>query len=145
MNLRQALRIGSMLSTMTAAGATTVHAAEKGAPPAVETRCYELRTYYTVPGRLPNLHARFRNHTIRLFEKHGMKLVGFWTPVDKDDILIYVIEHASREAAQKSWAGFRADPEWLEARKASEQEAGGPLTEKVDSVFMVPTDYSAMK
>jgi hypothetical protein len=110
------------------------------------TRCYELRTYYTVPGRLPNLNARFRNHTVALLEKHGMKLIGFWTPVEKDNVLIYLVEHASREAAQKSWAAFRADPDWLKARKASEEDAGGgSLTEKVESVFMAPTDYSAMK
>jgi hypothetical protein len=112
-------------------------------PPA-ETRCYELRTYTAVPGRLPSLHARFRDHTIKLFEKHGMKMVGFWTPVDKENTLIYIIEHASREAAQASWAAFRADPDWLAARKASEEAAGGPLTEKVESVFMAPTDYSPL-
>jgi hypothetical protein len=111
----------------------------------LEPRCYELRTYTAVAGRLPNLHARFRNHTIKLFEKHGMKMVGFWTPVDKENTLIYVIEHASREAAKASWAGFRADPEWLAARKASEEEAGGSLTEKVESVFMSPTDYSPLR
>jgi hypothetical protein len=110
-----------------------------------DVRCYELRTYTAVPGRLPNLHARFRNHTIALFEKHGMKMVGFWTPVEKENTLIYIVEHASREAAQKSWTAFRADPEWIKARKASEEEAGGALTEKVESLFLAPTDYSRLK
>jgi len=113
--------------------------------PAASTRCYELRTYTVVPGRLPHLHARFRNHSIQLLEKHGMKLLGFWTPVDKDNVLVYIVEHESREGAQKSWAAFRADPQWIAAKKASEEEAGGSLTEKVESVFMVPTDYSAIK
>jgi len=113
---------------------------------ASDVHCYELRTYTAVAGRLPNLHARFRNHAVPLLTKHGMKLLGFWTPIDKPDTLVYLVEHESREAAQKSWTAFRADPEWLKARKASEEEAGGgSLTEKVESVFMMPTDYSAMK
>lgn len=124
------------------AAAAAGHAEDKGAAP---VHYYELRTYTAVASRLPALHARFRNHTVRLFEKHGMKMVGFWTPVDKENTLIYVIEHASPEAATKSWAAFRADPDWIKAKKASEDDAGGPLTEKVESVFMTPTDFSALK
>jgi hypothetical protein len=126
--------------------AAMVRGDEKSRETATSDRhCYELRTYTAVPGRLPNLHARFRNHTIQLLEKHGMRLVGFWTPVDKENTLVYLVEHQSREAAQKSWTEFRADPEWVAAKKASEDEAGGSLTEKVESVFLTPTDYSAMK
>jgi len=125
-----------------AAVAATVHAEDKAAAP---LHYYELRTYTAVAGRLPALHARFRNHTVRLFEKHGMKLIGFWTPVDKENTLVYVIQHDSPDAATKSWAAFRADPDWIKAKKASEDEAGGPLTEKVESVFMTPTDFSALK
>jgi hypothetical protein len=124
------------------AGAFTAAADDKSEGPA---HYYELRTYTAVPGRLANLHARFRDHTVRLFERHGMKVIGFWTPVDKDNTLIYVIQHESAEAAQKSWVAFRADPEWLKVKKASEDEAGGPLTEKVESVFMTSTDYSALQ
>ena len=142
MRLTGSLSAGLVAAVAAGAFAASAQAEEKGG---AEMRCYELRTYVTVPGRLPNLHARFRNHTVKLLEKQGMKLVGFWTPVDKENTLIYVVEHASREAAQKSWAAFRADPDWLKARKASEEEAGGSLTEKVESVFMNPTDYSAMK
>lgn len=125
--------------------AAAVGAAAATEEPPMTTRCYELRTYIAAPGRMANLHARFRNHTVKLLQKHGMKLVGFWTPVDKEDVLIYLVEHESREAAKQSWTSFRADPAWIEAKKASETEAGGTLTEKVESVFLSPTDYSAMK
>ena len=101
---------------------------------------YELRTYTALPGRLPALHKRFREHTLKLFEKHGMKNVLYFTPVDKDDTLIYLLAHESREAAQASWATFRQDPEWLKARDASEQD--GKIVMKVESVFLEPTDYS---
>ena len=78
-------------------------------------RVFELRTYTAPDGKLPDLQARFRNHTMRIFEKHGIKNVGYWVPQDapaKDNTLIYVISHESREAAKKSWAAFGADPEW---------------------------------
>jgi NIPSNAP protein len=121
-------------------------AAAFGAEDAAAVRCYELRTYTVVPGRMPHLQARFRDHSIKLLEKHGMKLLGFWTPVDKENVLVYLVQHDSREAAQKSWTAFRADPEWIAAKKASEEGAGGgSLTEKVESVVMNPTDFSAMK
>jgi hypothetical protein len=108
---------------------------------------YELRTYIAQPGKLEQLHARFRDHTCKLLEKHGMKLVGFWVPQDADkgadNTLVYIVEHASRKAAEDSWKAFRADPEWISAK--AESEKGGPLTVKVDAVFMNPTDYSKMK
>ena len=106
-------------------------------------RVYELRTYTTLPGRLPALNARFKNHTMRLFEKHGMQNVMYWVPTDeklKDNTLIYVLSHASEEAAKKSWDGFINDPEWKEARDASEKD--GKIVEKVEKVFMTLTDYS---
>src|SRR5262245_59976164 len=88
-----------------------VHAADR-APTA---RVFEIRTYYTLPGRLDALHKRFRDHTMKLFEKHGMSNVAYWTPQDSpghENTLIYVISHASREAAKQNWADFIADPEW---------------------------------
>lgn len=109
-------------------------------------RVFEMRTYTTLPGRLPNLEARFRDHTTKLFEKHGMKNVGYWVPVDPplhDNTLIYVVSHASRDAAKKSWDAFRNDPDWKKAQAAS--EADGKIVEKVVSVFMDSTDYSAIK
>jgi hypothetical protein len=114
------------------------------APPAQDTRVYELRTYTAAPGKLPQVLARFRDHTTRLFEKHGMVNVAYWTPTDAKDgageKLIYLLAHASREAAVASWAAFRADPEWQTAKAAS--EAAGPIVAKTESVFLAPTDYS---
>lgn len=109
-------------------------------------RVFELRTYTTHPGRLPALNARFRDHTTRLFAKHGMTNVGYWIPTDTPRVhntLIYVLAHRSRDAARQSWAAFRADSEWVRARTAS--EASGPIVLRVEFVFMSPTDYSAMK
>lgn len=108
----------------------------------VDATVYELRTYTTHPGRLPALNKRFRDHTMKLFEKHGMTNVMYWTPVDKEDTLIYVLKHKSPEAAKKSWAGFRGDPEWVKVRTESEKEA--PIVMKVESVYMKTTDYSPM-
>jgi hypothetical protein len=114
-------------------------------------RAFELRIYKCEPGRLPNLHARFRDHTLKLFTKHGMTNVGYWTPLDAaqgaDDTLIYILAHKSREAAAASFKAFREDPHWVAVRKASEEKAGGSLTVKdgVTSVFMKPTDYSPTK
>lgn len=113
---------------------------------AAANRVYELRTYYTNEGKLPDLQARFRNHTTKLFEKHGMKNVGYWVPQDAPasaNTLIYIISHESRDAAKKSWAAFVADPEWKKVRDAS--EVNGKIVSKVESVYMDATDYSPMK
>jgi hypothetical protein len=123
------------------AGLQWVRAAD--APPG---RVFELRTYHTLPGRLDALHKRFREHTMKIFEKHGMSNVGYWTPEDpaiRDNTLIYVISHASREAATKNWQEFHDDPEWKAVAAAS--EADGKIVEKVDSVFMDATDFSPLK
>ncbi|MFN7918971.1 MAG: NIPSNAP family protein [Bryobacteraceae bacterium] len=98
---------------------------------------YELRTYHTLPGRLPALEARFKNHTVKIFERHGMHNVAYWIPSDepqKSNTLIYVLRHESRDAAKASWDAFRKDPEWVKVRDASEKD--GKIVEKVDSVFM---------
>lgn len=116
-----------------------------------ETRAFELRIYKCEPGRLPNLNARFRDHTVGLFAKHGMTNVGYWTPMDQaqgaDDTLIYILAHKSKEAAAASFKAFRDDPAWVAAWKASEEKAGGSLTAKggVQSFFMKATDYSPTK
>ncbi len=107
---------------------------------------YEMRTYIAAPGKLDALNQRFREHTCELFKKHGMTLIGFWTPIDGEEsknTLIYVLGHKNRAAATESWKSFRADPVWIEAKKAS--EVAGSLTEKVISMFMRPTDYSLLK
>lgn len=111
---------------------------------AASPHIYELRTYHANPGKLPDLEARFRDHTIAIFNRHHMKSVAYWVPTDnKDNVLIYVLEHESQEEAAKNWAAFRADPEWQAVSKAS--EANGKLVDHVDSVFMAPTDFSPMK
>src|SRR5262245_37408500 len=112
----------------------------------VDTRVFELRTYYAAPGKMQALHARFRNHTCKLFEKHGMTLVGFWVPTkaeESEQKLIYVLAFPSKAAADNSWKAFREDPEWKTVREASEK--GGKLVDKVESVYLNPTDYSPLK
>lgn len=126
---------GWMLVGCVLAGASQMSYAEDK-----DTTVYELRTYTTHPGRLPALNKRFRDHTMKLFEKHGMTNVMYWTPVDKENTLIYILKHESPEAAKKSWAGFRGDEEWAKAKAAS--EADGPIVQKVESVYMKTTDYS---
>jgi hypothetical protein len=114
-------------------------------------RVLEMRTYTTPPGKVAAIDARFRDHTIALFAKHGMTHLGYYHPIDADkgagSTLIYFLAHKDREAAAKSFAAFRADPDWIAARAASEKAAGGPLTVKdgVKSVFLVPTDFSPVK
>jgi predicted GIY-YIG superfamily endonuclease len=107
------------------------------------TMVYELRTYITYPGKLDDLHKRFRDHTMALFEKHGIKNIAYFVPRDKPNTLIYLIAHKSREAAAHSWAAFRKDPEWQRASKESERN--GKIVQKVESVYMTPTDYSPLK
>lgn len=104
---------------------------------------YELRTYTTHEGRLPALHKRFRDHTMKIFENHGMKNIIYWTPADKKDTLVYVIAHKSMKAADASWGAFRNDPEWKAAYQAS--IADGKIVKKVEKQFLTATDYSPMK
>ncbi|MCL4844164.1 MAG: NIPSNAP family protein [Bryobacteraceae bacterium] len=121
-------------------------AALPGAAAAQSNRVFELRTYYTLPGRLPNLLARFRDHTVKLFEKHGMTNVGYWVPADapgSENTLIYVLAHASRDAAKQSWDAFRTDPAWLKARAESEKD--GKIVDKVEAVYLNPVDFSALR
>jgi hypothetical protein len=109
-------------------------------------RVFELRTYTAPEGKLPDLQARFRNHTMRIFEKHGMKNVGYWVPQDaplKDNTLIYIISHESREAAKKSWSAFGQDPEWQKVAK--ESQMNGKIIAGITSVYMDPADYSPIK
>lgn len=106
-----------------------------------DTRCFEMRTYYAAEGKLDELHARFRDHTCKLFEKHGMGNLGYWVPQENPDRkLIYILAYPSRTARDASWKAFLADPDWKAAQKASEVK--GKLVAKVDSVFLSATDYS---
>ena len=126
-----------------------VMAASLAVPPAgaqEHGRVFELRTYTCNEGKLPDLLARFHNHTMKLFEKHGMTNVAYWVPQDPPNsanTLIYVISHASRDAAKKNWAEFGSDPEWQKVQK--ESEANGKIVSKVVSVYMDATDFSPMK
>jgi hypothetical protein len=109
-------------------------------------KVYELRTYTAPEGKLGDLHARFRNHTIGIFDRHGMKSVAYFSPQDaplSQNTLIYILEHPSREDAKKHWAEFSADPEWQKV--SAESQKDGRIVTKVESVFMTPTDYSPMK
>ena len=111
-----------------------------------QARVYELRTYTCHPGKLEALKTRFRDHTIRIFNRHNMESVGYWVPADGEksqNTLIYILAHPSREAAEKNWAAFRADPEWVKAR--TESEAAGPIVVRVESVYMNPADFSKLK
>jgi len=108
-------------------------------------KVYELRTYTAEPGKLDALIARFRDHTVRIFNKHGIESVGYWVPQDErsKNTLIYIVAHPSKEAADKNWKEFADDPEWKKV--AAESEANGKIVTKVDRVFMDPTDFSKLK
>lgn len=104
---------------------------------------YELRVYHAAAGKLADLLARFRDHTVKIFERHGMKSVAYWTPTDepaKSNTLIYILQHPSREAAAANWKSFQEDPEWKSVKAKSEEN--GSLVDKVDSTYMAMTDFS---
>jgi len=110
--------------------------------PKFEGQILELRTYHAAPDKLDKLLSRFRDHTCKLFAKHGMTNVGYWVPVENpDNLLIYLMAYPDKQARDASWKAFMADPEWKKA--ASESEVDGKLVAKVDEVFMTPTDFSA--
>lgn len=118
---------------------STVHAQ-------TDNRIFELRTYHTYEGKLDALKTRFREHTIEIFNRHGMTSIGYWLPTDeplKGKTLTYILAYPSREAAKQSWHDFTTDPEWKKVAAAS--EANGKIVEKVDSVFMEPADFSQIK
>ena len=116
---------------------------ENSGDPASSSTVYELRVYHAVEGKLPDLLARFRDHTDKLFARHGMKSVAYWVPDDepaKSNMLIYILEHPSREAAKTNWQAFQDDPEWKAVREKS--EAPGKIVDHVGSTDMSRTDFS---
>jgi hypothetical protein len=118
-------------------------AQEKGGSGPSATTVYELRIYHVYEGKLDDLLRRFRDHTMKLFEKHGIKNLAYWTPTDeplKGKTLVYILEHPSRDAATANWQSFRDDPEWQSVRDKS--EANGKLVEKIDSTYLTLTDFS---
>lgn len=141
------MKRASMLGLALAGCAILFLAADKPAESTGKTRVFELRTYTTNEGKLPDLHKRFREHTCEFFKKHGMDLIGFWTPIDEKDgkanKLVYLLAFPSREAAKKSWDAFIADPEWQKVFKESHKN--GVIVSKVESVYLEPTDYSAIR
>lgn len=110
-------------------------------------RFFEMRIYTAAEGKLDALHARFRDHTNALFAKHGIEMVGYWTPVNEKDgsknKLVYILAYPSQDAREAAWKAFQADPDWQKAKAAS--EVNGKLVDKVESIYMKPTDYSPMK
>ncbi|MGE0463557.1 MAG: NIPSNAP family protein [Vicinamibacterales bacterium] len=137
----------SLLALAAAFGAGVLAAPHLGVAQAQTTgKVYELRTYTAPDGKLADLHRRFRDHTLRIFQKHGMTNVIYLAPMDapaSQNTLVYLLSHQSREAAKASWDAFRNDPEWKKV--ASESQVNGPIVSKVDSVFLQATDYSPMK
>ena len=139
-----------------AVAAAALRAEDKPLPPAPAAaapaqstagRYFEMRTYHAAPGKLDALHARFRDHTIRLFKKHDIESVAYWTAAPDEgaekDTLVFILAYPSKEAREASWKAFEADPDWAKAKADSQKD--GPLVEKVDQTFMTPTDYSPLK
>ena len=109
-------------------------------------RVFELRTYTAPEGKLSNLQARFRDHTMRLFERHGITNIGYWTPQDapnSSNTLVYIIAHDNREAAAASWQAFRSDPDWRQV--SQESQVDGRIVSNVESVFLDPMDFSPIQ
>jgi len=107
---------------------------------------YELRLYHVEEGKMDALKARFGDHTDAIFKRHNMKSIGYWSPEDAPDsqnLFVYILEHPSRQEAEKNWAAFQADPEWQKVKK--ESEADGPLVDHIDRYFMDPTSFSALQ
>ena len=135
----QALPAATLLPASLWAAARTVNAD----PAQTATAVYELRVYHAAAGKLAELEARFRDHTIEIFNRRGLKSVAYWTPLDepeKSNTLIYILQHPSREAAAANWKAFQDDPEWKSVHEKS--EANGKLVDKIDSTFLALTDFS---
>lgn len=136
-----AVAVLAFLSMSSMGAPASVRAEEPAAP-----RYFEMRTYICHDGRLEALHKRFREHTTRLFEKHGMTNVGYWVPAQGDEAantLVYLLAYPNAEARAASWKAFMADPEWKSVREASEKD--GPIVKQVISKYLTPTDYSSLK
>ena len=106
---------------------------------------YELRMYHVNPGKTEALQTRFRDHTDAIFKRYNMKSIGYWVPQDapsSGNLFVYILEHPSRQEAEKNWAAFQADPEWKKVK--AESEAQGPLVDHIDRYFMDPTSFSAL-
>lgn len=139
-------RAATAFTAVFALGLIAGQVLDGGSAEAQGQKVFELRTYTAPEGRLDDLLARFRADTLRIFAKHGMENVGYWVPADapaSSNTLIYVLAHDSRDAAAKSWAAFREDPEWRAV--AERTQANGPIVSQVESVFLEATDFSPLK
>ena len=131
------------LSSLPLLSAALLAASQRADARQTANAVFELRVYHAAPGKLGELLARFRDHTTRLFEKHGMKNIAYWTPLDEPErgnMLVYILQHPSREGATANWKSFQDDPEWKRVKE--ESEANGKLAEKIDSTFLALTDFS---
>jgi hypothetical protein len=111
-----------------------------------QSRVFELRTYTCYDGKLEALKADFRDHHLETFKRHGIESIGYWVPQDPElakNTLIYLLAHPSRAAAEKDWAEFRKDPEFLKVM--AESKKNGDVVKKIESVYLDPTDFSPMK
>jgi len=137
------MKLKILAATVLVMSGYAIGRASQPTPPHV----YELRTYTAAEGKLDAVNARFRDNTVRIFNRHHMKSVGYWLPTDPDKgggtTLVYILEHASRDDAKKNWAEFNADPEWQKVKAESEKD--GKIVAKAESVFMNATDYSPIK
>jgi hypothetical protein len=107
---------------------------------------YEWRIYSAIPGRMEALNERFANTTLRMFEKHGIKVIGFWEAViGTSNTLYYMLAFNDMAHREKAWNAFASDAEWLKAKKETEDRAGGPLVERVENALLKPTRYSPLK
>jgi hypothetical protein len=134
-----------IIAATVAAAALGIAGLAAATPSKADNRIFEMRTYFANEGKLEALHARFRDHTCKLFEKHGMTNIGYWVPVgdNPERKLVYLLAYPSKEAREASWKAFQADEDWKKAK--AESEKNGVLVGKVDSVFLTGTDYSAIK
>jgi hypothetical protein len=146
MTTKGAVSIGVVLTTLAAVfsiGRMVGAAATQGEK---KNRVFEIRTYTTEEGKLDDLLARFRDHTCKLFEKHGMTNIGYWVPQDEPkskNTLVYILAHESRDAAKMNWSEFSNDPDWKKAK--ADSEAAGKIVNHTESVFVDPTDFSPLK
>ena len=149
MNVRKTAAVLSLLAAFAAgyfAGTQDDRSGVAYAQAQGNARVFELRTYTAHPGRLDEVVARFRDNTARIFAKNGITSVGYFTPQDAPlagNTLVYILAHPSREAAKKNWDAFRNDPEWQKVKATT--EANGPIVEKIVSVYLDPTNFSALK
>jgi ABC-type xylose transport system permease subunit len=143
--MRKTLTVSVFVGLLVAFAAIWSAATAADAPDA-KGKIFELRTYVTHPGKLEALHKRFREHTCALFKKHGIELIGFWTPAEgpeAENTLVYIVAFPSKEAQKKAWADFKADPVWQKAFKESHKD--GVIVDKVIGQTILATDYSPIK